>query len=69
MGLSFSRESGSGPSSPVISNVVMHDFDAKWSESCRPKKISYTRYADDIYFSTNERGVLDGVLSDHANGL
>jgi RNA-directed DNA polymerase len=46
------------PSSPLISNFVMYDFDCKISEYCQNKKISYSRYADDITFSTNHRNVL-----------
>ncbi|MEZ8081049.1 retron St85 family RNA-directed DNA polymerase [Enterovibrio norvegicus] len=46
------------PSSPLISNIVMYDFDQYFHSYCTSRGISYTRYADDISFSTNERGVL-----------
>jgi RNA-directed DNA polymerase len=52
------------PSSPSISNLVMFGFDSKWAASCRVKEIIYTRYADDLYFSTNERNILAGVLAE-----
>ncbi|MDY0899090.1 retron St85 family RNA-directed DNA polymerase [Pantoea agglomerans] len=46
------------PSSPFISNVVMSSFDEEISSFCLSNKINYSRYADDLTFSTNERGVL-----------
>jgi RNA-directed DNA polymerase len=52
------------PSSPILSNLVMYEFDQKWTSYCREKRIAYSRYADDLYFSTNERGVLEVALAD-----
>lgn len=46
------------PSSPLISNFVMFDFDQKMTELCKDKKIIYTRYADDLTFSTNQKNSL-----------
>lgn len=46
------------PSSPCVSNFVMHRFDTKLDLLCRDKKIVYTRYADDLTFSTQSQGVL-----------
>lgn len=46
------------PSSPFISNVVMNSFDEEISYFCKEKKINYSRYADDLTFSTNERDIL-----------
>ncbi|ENJ1572343.1 retron St85 family RNA-directed DNA polymerase [Vibrio parahaemolyticus] len=46
------------PSSPLISNVIMYDFDEYLYSYCTQRGISYTRYADDLSFSTNERGLL-----------
>lgn len=40
------------PTSPLISNFIMYYFDEKISAECKNKKITYTRYADDITFST-----------------
>ncbi len=39
------------PTSPTISNIVMRDFDNKIGEWCNARKISYTRYCDDMTFS------------------
>jgi RNA-directed DNA polymerase len=52
------------PSSPIASNCVMYEFDRTWAAVSRQSKITYTRYADDLYFSTNERDVLGGILND-----
>jgi len=46
------------PSSPIISNIVMFSYDEKISAlamSVFPESI-YTRYADDIFFSSNKIG-------------
>jgi len=41
------------PSSPVLSNSVMFDFDSQVYHWCLSRGITYTRYADDLSFSTN----------------
>jgi RNA-directed DNA polymerase len=46
------------PSSPLISNFIMYDFDHMINEFCIKEKINYTRYADDITFSTNIKNSL-----------
>lgn len=38
--------------SPTLANIVVHQMDIKLME-LSGKEISYTRYADDLYFSTN----------------
>ena len=45
------------PSSPFISNTIMFDFDSKISNLIG-NDIVYTRYADDLIFSTNKKNVL-----------
>jgi len=52
------------PSSPIVSNCVMYEFDETWVTVSRQNRITYTRYADDLYFSTNEGNVLERVLND-----
>lgn len=55
------------PTSPMLSNILMFDFDRRLSAFCRDRNITYTRYADDLSFSamrsedlaTVERAVLD----------
>ena len=52
------RLSIGAPSSPFISNTIMYDFDLAISEMCNIEGIVYTRYADDISFSTNKKDIL-----------
>lgn len=46
------------PTSPFLSNTIMYGFDSTIAKICKEKTISYTRYADDISFSTNNKGIL-----------
>ncbi len=41
------------PSSPAITNIIMRDFDNTVGNWCKKKKITYTRYCDDMTFSGN----------------
>lgn len=67
--LLFRYDSGSGslrlsigaPSSPHVSNVVMWQFDNLINERCRAEGVTYTRYADDLAFSTDIPNVLDVI--------
>lgn len=45
------------PSSPILSNSVMYEFDSAVARWCKEQNIVYTRYADDLTFSTKEKGV------------
>jgi len=45
------------PTSPILSNSVMFDFDRAIDTWCKARNISYTRYADDLTFSTNEKNI------------
>lgn len=49
------------PSSPMLSNILMYEFDRKVQAFCAKKRVTYTRYADDLTFSTNRRDVLREV--------
>lgn len=60
-GQSVSRLSIGAPSSPFISNTILFEFDQKLSESCSSMGITYTRYADDLTFTTNIPNILSGV--------
>lgn len=46
------------PSSPNVSNAIMYDFDNIFMSTCIniDKQGSVSRYADDLYFSTNIQG-------------
>ncbi|WP_409408769.1 retron St85 family RNA-directed DNA polymerase [Acidithiobacillus ferriphilus] len=50
------------PSSPFISNYLMWEFDTKIQQYCDVMNVTYTRYADDLAFSTNTPRLLDQVL-------
>ncbi len=47
------------PSSPLLSNSVMFEFDSKLAELCERDGVVYTRYADDLTLSSRERGKID----------
>lgn len=53
------RLSIGAPSSPMISNFVMYEFDEILSEFCRERDIQFTRYADDIALSCSTPKLLD----------
>lgn len=46
------------PSSPAISNFCMLSFDENVDRYCRTHSIAYSRYADDLSFSSNDRNQL-----------
>lgn len=48
------------PGSPLISNAVMFDFDEYIAKKCAESGVDYSRYSDDITFSTNVPKVLFG---------
>lgn len=50
------------PSSPTVSNFCMFSFDKKIFEYCSLHSIVYTRYADDLTFSSNEREQLIALI-------
>jgi RNA-directed DNA polymerase len=49
------------PSSPCISNTILFSLDCAISNYCEERKIVYTRYADDLAFSTNEPHQLEHI--------
>lgn len=49
------------PSSPIISNIVMQEFDIKVDEFCKKNSVSFTRYADDLTFSSNELTIIKKI--------
>lgn len=46
------------PSSPFISNIIMFLFDETFSRLCEQRGIVYSRYADDLTFSTHHKNIL-----------
>ena len=53
------------PTSPYISNLILRSMDEKLEKFCLKKEITYTRYADDMSFSSNEDigGLSDEICS------
>lgn len=49
------------PSSPSVSNSIAYDFDVEMAEFAATRNIVYTRYADDLLFSTSSPNVLKDV--------
>lgn len=58
---SLLRLSIGAPTSPFISNFIMYKFDVAMAEYCQENGINYTRYADDVTFSSNVKGILFDV--------
>ncbi|WFR57324.1 reverse transcriptase family protein [Anaerocolumna sp. AGMB13025] len=46
------------PTSPIISNLVFRKLDIRIEKYCRCFQINYTRYADDMLFSSNNPIIL-----------
>ncbi|MDG2646986.1 retron St85 family RNA-directed DNA polymerase [Vibrio parahaemolyticus] len=46
------------PSSPFLSNFIMYEFDKIVTSYCTKLNINYSRYADDLTFSTSEKNLL-----------
>lgn len=49
--------------SPILSNCICYQLDKRIMQMCVESDVKYTRYADDLYFSTNEPNVLLGLSS------
>lgn len=60
------------PTSPVISNIIMYDFDENVGKWCKENNINYTRYCDDMTFSGafDEKTVIDFISQElKSNGF
>ncbi|PYB77679.1 retron St85 family RNA-directed DNA polymerase [Rhizobium wuzhouense] len=51
------------PSSPMLTNAMMHLFDSQISEFAERQKLIYSRYADDLFFSSNGPDNLSDVVA------
>ncbi len=58
----YGRLTIGAPSSPIISNAILYSFDRHWFSVCKKREIVYSRYADDIYFSTDIPNILAATL-------
>lgn len=52
------------PTSPVVSNLVANHLDIRLSRVATKNRCTYTRYADDITFSTNKSEFPKGIAID-----
>jgi RNA-directed DNA polymerase len=52
------------PTSPSMSNVICHDLDASLSNLCVRRGVTFTRYADDLFFSTVKPNVLSSLQAE-----
>lgn len=50
------------PSSPVLSNILLFNFDSRVAAEANRRKITYSRYADDMTFSGQRIGMLKDML-------
>ena len=50
------------PSSPILSNTILYDFDLFLSAACHNERVLYSRYADDLFLSTNKPNRLTGLF-------
>jgi hypothetical protein len=58
-GTKIPRLSIGAPSSPFVSNAIVYDIDIALDQIARNVNAQYTRYADDLTFSTTRAHVLD----------
>lgn len=49
------------PSSPFISNALLFNFDTIANEYCQEHDLKFSRYSDDLTFSTSSKGALFAV--------
>ncbi|USI75368.1 retron Ec67 family RNA-directed DNA polymerase/endonuclease [Sphingopyxis sp. USTB-05] len=56
------------PTSPVVSNLIAHILDVRLAKLSRRYGVHYTRYADDLTFSTNRRAFPEQIAKCDATG-
>lgn len=52
------------PSSPLLSNAIMFDFDTIMTDYCEKNMMAYTRYSDDITVSMSDKGIRGQIFED-----
>src|SRR6185437_4562178 len=57
----FGKLTIGAPTSPAISNALCFDLDVALDGISQSRGVNYTRYADDLFFSTNEPRLLVDV--------
>lgn len=56
------------PCSPVIADMIAHILDARLVGLAKRAKVTYSRYADDLSFSTNQKNFPEGLAKPLAAG-
>lgn len=54
----FDRLTIGAPTSPAVSNALCFDLDVQLDGISQSHDVTYTRYADDLFFSTRQKNVL-----------
>ncbi|MBN1961642.1 MAG: retron St85 family RNA-directed DNA polymerase, partial [Deltaproteobacteria bacterium] len=57
----FTRVAIGAPSSPMLTNVICYHLDEKLHDLAVKSGLVYTRYADDLYFSTSSPNLLSKI--------
>lgn len=57
------------PLSPWLTNVLMRPLDFKIAQLCKARNVTYTRYADDMHFSYNNKQGTNTLYNDIKNLL
>lgn len=58
----FNRKLPQGaPSSPLLTNLICNIFDVRVLKLAKKYKLTYSRYADDLTFSTNYKGFIENL--------
>lgn len=52
------------PTSPIVSNLILAEFDKTVHDHCYAQGVAYTRYADDMTFSADSEFDVTGFVSD-----
>lgn len=57
------------PSSPALANALCHDMDVMLHALCERKGVNYSRYADDLFFSTDRANILGEIEKEVAGAI
>lgn len=55
------------PCSPVIADLITHPLDVRLAQFAKKHSLTYTRYADDLTFSTSKANIPEAVVRQDAN--
>ncbi len=49
------------PTSPALSNALCYELDTQLETFAKNSNVTYTRYSDDLFFSTDTKGILTSI--------